>query len=140
MGVHICEYLKEEEGKRLGLMNMNVYYSSGDVMLSYSSGRSWCMPDMVPLYIELGWLPPKEFIQDVMTSTVTEGERSQTRGPAVRPVSIGYINPKDHPLPRPFKIHPALPEGFMKKLKDHMTHPVSKRNQTKSLGFKPGFR
>ena len=121
MGFHLCQYLKnEEEGKSLGLRNMDAYRSSGDVTLCYASGRSWVMPDMVRLYVELGWVPPKEFVDDVMNSDVVDGDRRQTRGVPQKPQPVGYLNPKDNPLPRPFKVSDELPAGFLEKLESHM--------------------
>ncbi|MEZ0224542.1 MAG: hypothetical protein ACAH83_08315 [Alphaproteobacteria bacterium] len=147
MGFHRCEYLTREEGEQLKLRNIDVIYSSGDVTLCFSSGRSWQMPDMARLYIELGWVPPKEFVDDVMNSVLTDGARRQTRGLPAAPQAIGYLNPKDHPLPRPFAISEELPAGFLEKMEEHMkaaadmghriqtNGPQTGRAQTK--GFRP---
>jgi len=120
MGWHECEYLTETEAKALKLKHVDVIRSSGDVTLSYSSGRSWRMPDMALLYVELGWVPPKEFVDDVMRSGIVKCNREQTRSVDSNVVSIGYLKPEKDPLPKPFKISGNLPEGFLENLEKQM--------------------
>ena len=117
MGFHKNEYISEEEGKQLGLRNMDTWRSSGDVTLSFSSGRSWVMPDMARLYVELGWVPPREFVDDVMNSLLVDS--------ASRPQPVGYLHAKNDPLPRPFKVSDELPKGFLQKLEGLMAEAAS---------------
>ncbi len=139
MGFHVCEYLTFVEGKALGLKHLDVFYSSGDNIVTYSSGRTWRMPDMATLYVELGWLPPAAFIEDVMKHDVVAGARIQTRSMADGPVLIGYLNPRDNPLPRPFGINPALPEGFLDRMQSHLQAAAPNRLQSKGPVFRgPG--
>ncbi len=109
MGFHVCEFLTREEAAAKGFKHLDVFFSSGEVTLHFASGRSWKMPDMATLYIELGWLPPVEFIEDVLGGNLIGGERQQTRS-ATQPISIGYLNPRDNPLP--LVQHPGLPADF----------------------------
>ena len=53
MGFHVCEYISKEQAEKMGLRNIDVLYSSGDVIMSFTSGNSWMMPDMARLYVEL---------------------------------------------------------------------------------------
>lgn len=150
MGFHACEYLSREEAEQLNLRNLKVFYSSGDVTICFDSGRSWRMPDMAPLYVELGWVPPQKFIDDIMNAKITASQREQTFGvDTVEPV--GYINPKDNPLPRPFKVSDKLPAGFLDKLsacmeeaanfgfnRDRSGRSVTNSGRMQTKGFKPG--
>lgn len=117
MGFHLCEYITSQQAEELGLRNRHLIRSSGDVFMTFSSGRSWTMPDMAPLYIELGWVPPAEFIKDIMTNQLTAGIQVHTFS---QPnfVPIGYLNPQDNPLP--LKMSSALPPGFLEKLETRM--------------------
>lgn len=128
MGFHVCEYITREQAKEMGLRNQDVVYSSGDVIMTFASGQSWIMPDMARLYVELGWVPPQKFIDDVMNSELTSGERRQMRGASSAPTSVGYLNRKDHPLP--LKMSDKLPAGFLEKLEDQM-----KKASTMGHGF-----
>lgn len=132
MGFHVCKYLTREEAIDLGLRNVNVVHSSGDVTLWFDSGRGWRMPDMARLYAEIGWLPPQEFIDDVMTGKLDAVERVQTNAPP-KAVSIGYLDPQRDLLPKPFAKNPALPEGFLEKLEALM-------DQAAEMGFDAAIR
>lgn len=80
MGFHICD--KPEGGYVHG--NDTPRYSnhsSGDNIICFDSGRRWQFPDAIRYYIyDCGYRPPQEFIDDVMTGSVTEAFRSQTKG------------------------------------------------------------
>jgi len=114
MGRHRCEYLSYEQAKALNVRHLKDYYSSGDITLVFASGRSWRMPDMARLYVELGWVPRLPFILDVMGGTLTGGGRNQSDGIPTAPVAIGYLNPRDNPLP--LRISDQLPMGFLARL------------------------
>lgn len=142
MGFHVCEYLTRDEAAKLGFRHATQLYSSGDITLSFQSDRSWTMPDMALLYVEIGWVPPTAFIDDVMESPLVAGQRVQTRSVSAEPVKIGYLNARDSPLPRPFKISDKLPEGFLERLEALVTQAsdMGNRVQTKSFQSKPGMR
>ena len=77
MGFHMCEYCNGET-------------SSGDVHLTFGSGKTYIMPDMIVHYIERhGYQPPQEFIRDVMGGQLLSGERWQTRA---IPERVGYLS------------------------------------------------
>lgn len=135
MGFHICEYVTAEQAQSMGLKHADRLWSSGDVTLGFSSGNLWILPDMAPLYIELGWLPPFEFIEDVLHSSLTGGERFQTRGMPKQPVEIGYLSPKEYPLP--LQQDSGLPTDFADRLANLMVQAAGEGNraQTKGLDF-----
>ena len=141
MGFHICEYITQEQAQAMNLRNKDVLYSSGDVFMTFTSGHAWIMPDMARLYVELGWVPPQDFIQDVMTGTLMANTPGATR---TQHIAIGYLNPKEHPLP--LRISDQLPPGFLEKLEGRMKEAsamgsafktFSGRLQTKSAPPKP---
>jgi hypothetical protein len=71
------------------------------------------MPDMILHYIkDHGWLPPWEFIDDVMNHDLVGGRRLQTKGPMPQPVQIGYLK-------GPY-IQGLVPVGFVEKLEQLM--------------------
>ena len=59
---------------------LEAYESSGDNMVKFASGNCWIYPDMFPLYIAAGYVPPQAFIDDVMSGTVTMFEHNETMG------------------------------------------------------------
>lgn len=142
MGFHECEYITKEQAAKMKLRNQDVIRSFGDVEVTFTSGNSWAMPDMARLYVELGWVPPKEFINDVMTSEILNSNHILTFAIPKPATPIGYLNPKDNPLP--LKMSDKLPTGFLDKLESLM-HKISDlgndldapttRRQTN--GFKP---
>lgn len=80
MGFHVCHLCNNDA-------------SSGDITLRFSSGRAWVMPDMILHYIaEHGYMPPKEFQEDIWTSTMVESERIQTKGLQNEPAKVGYLD------------------------------------------------
>lgn len=115
MGFHVCEYCqlshtpitKEPPGCR--------YHntSSGDVTLVFSSGRSYEMPDMILHYIaDHHWLPPSDFVDDVVNSEVVDGHRMQTKGLGAQLMRIAYLS-------GPFE-EGDVPDGFVEKLEELM--------------------
>lgn len=130
MGFHVCEYISRDEATALGLKHANRAHSSGDVEMAFSSGRQWRMPDMALLYVELGWLPPAEFIQDVMSGVLLGS--FDRRKPFER---VGYLAPEATPLPKPYGFHPDLPEGFLDLLETFEAQAIKQgqRLQTKSV-------
>jgi hypothetical protein len=132
MGWHECEYISREEAATLGLRHAEFAHSSGDFTLAFQSGRSWTMPDMAFLYLELGWVPPKDFMDDVMNSPLLTDRRQSTG------TRIGYLNPTDNPLPKPFKINDALPTGFLEKLETHFLQAAVTGNRVQTRGASPG--
>jgi hypothetical protein len=100
MGFHQCEYCRSESKRRY----RNT--SSGDVIMRFSSGNTWEMPDMILHYIaDHGFKPPIEFIEDVMSGTVIGSERLQTKG---LPRKVGYLSGE--------YIEGEVPAGFVEKL------------------------
>jgi hypothetical protein len=143
MGFHICEYITRDRAKEMGLRNWEAAHSSGDVVMSFSSGRAWIMPDMAPLYIELGWVPPQAFIDDVMHAELMSADRNQTRS-TVPPTPVGYLTPKKHPLP--LTMCEDIPEFFLIRLEFLMEKAATLgngfngytgRRQTKDIGSGP---
>jgi hypothetical protein len=117
MGFHRCEYC-EQQGETPEL-------SSGDVTLNFSSGRSYEVPDMITHYVEAhGFLPPAEFIDDVLKSKLQSGSRAQTKSLAIK---VGYL-------------HGDFPKGsvgweFMLKLRQHLEQAGhdGQREQTRGM-------
>lgn len=87
MGFHVCEYC-EQKGITISRGNT----SSGDVIMEFASGRSWIMPDMIIHYVrDHGYLPPREFCEDVMSGNLIAGKRLQTKG-ITSPTKVGYLS------------------------------------------------
>ena len=85
MGIHACIFPHEE------LCAFSVG-SSGDVTMVFSSGRVWEAPDMLTHYVyDQGWIPPVDFVNDVMHSTLVDGVRMQTKSPML-PKQVGYLD------------------------------------------------
>lgn len=108
MGFHACEYCsrRPQPGSRFDR------FSSGDVTMVFDSGRGWEMPDMILHYVaDHAWLPPTEFVKDVMGSTLVAGRRDQSKG-AVRPVRIAYLSGT---FPTG-----SVPDGFIERLEGLM--------------------
>jgi hypothetical protein len=133
MGYHACEYLSREEAIERGLRHIGGFHSSGDVSLAFDNGRHWMVPDMALLYVELGWLPPRDFIDDIMSGTQIGMAAYQERFCPKDTTSAakiawykgnvraaGYLSPETDPLPRPFALHPALPAGFLERFEERM--------------------
>ena len=127
------------------------YHSSGAVTLKFNSGRSWEMPDMLPLYVALGWTPPQEFMDDVMNSALLAGGRVQTRSIEAKPMALGYLRktpdesgtPASEIVPElPGTLASNLPEGFLTKLTQTMQQAKlgGGRVQTRGLSGQSGFR
>ncbi len=113
MGFHRCEYISREEAEAKGLKYAKYTSSSGDTIINFQSGRSWQFPDMAALYIELGWVPPKEFIEDLQSGEILDSTRMQTKSMTRR---VGYLSPEKDPLP--LERNPMVPEGLEDKLAD----------------------
>lgn len=102
MGFHICEYCTQRGSAAT---------SSGDVTLRFSDGQTWEMPDMIVHYIQNhGYLPPQEFIDDVLLGQHVAGERWQTKSitSPTSAQSIGYLS-GDYP-------QGETPAGFLDRL------------------------
>ena len=87
MGIHVCEYKHTGE----------CWYpdvSSGDVVLEFANNNAWEMPDMILHYVrDHNYLPPLEFINDVMNQPYVGGVRYQTKSLSSRkPVKVGYLS------------------------------------------------
>lgn len=80
MGFHTCEYCEDPS---------TAATSSGDVLLVFQSGRAWVMPDMISHYVEEhGWRPPSAFVDDVMNSSLLEGDHDRRKTQAAK---IAYL-------------------------------------------------
>lgn len=83
MGMHPCKYCYTEQGY---IDNPDRVYdpsSTGDITLVFPNGDTFEMPDMILHYVfDHQWLPPREFIADVMAyeASEVETERLQTKG------------------------------------------------------------
>lgn len=114
MGFHVCEYCKPESENRFSNM------SSGDTTLTFSSGRTWMVPDMILHYVvDHGWLPPQEFIGDVMNSKLIGGHRDQTKSPDVQ--HIGYLSGNFE--------QGEVPEFFVEKLESLLNQAARSGNR-----------
>lgn len=83
--------------------------SSGDNYFVTDYGVTYVFPDMAVHYMEHGWKPLKQFVDDVMHDRIVDGRRSQTRGLG-EVVRFGYLEP-------PFdSAGDGLPDGFEVKL------------------------
>jgi len=113
MGFHSCEYCIEGDSEM----------SSGEVILEFKNGHSYIMPDMILHYIaDHKYLPPREFIDDVLYADPLCGRRLQTKG---MQVPIGYLS-------GPFK-KGQVPERFFEYL-------WSLIRQANKNGFRVGTR
>lgn len=89
MGFHICEYCKA-----IGVVPET---SSGDVTMTFDSGASFVMPDMILHYmLEHGYLPPIGFALNLLQNRLVDIVRQQTKG---APVPVGYLNYPEDPRP-----------------------------------------
>ncbi len=134
MGFHVCEYCTQVSfsgrAKQPAL-------SSGDVSLFFADrgmGHQWVMPDMIVHYVrDHGYLPPQEFIDDMMLGQHIIGERWQTKGiSSLTPTrQVGYLS-GDFP-------HGVPPTGFLEKLQSLMQKEQDggDRRQTRGMSFNP---
>ncbi|HYF05549.1 MAG TPA: hypothetical protein VEA59_05240 [Patescibacteria group bacterium] len=105
MGFHVCEYCPSEAQQ----INKFSRHSSGDVTLKFAGGSIYTMPDMVLHYVgDHQWLPPAEFISDVMTKELALGSRLQTKSASAAPKPVGYLHGT-------FSVG-KVPPGFLDKL------------------------
>jgi hypothetical protein len=113
MGFHLCQYC----GQHPNPNNRFNYTSSGDVFLTFSSGTTWEMPDMILHYIaDHHWQPPQAFVDDVMNSEVTHATRLQTKG-LDNPRKVGYLDAQ-------IQLWGKKPQGFVEKLEKLMESAV----------------
>lgn len=85
MGIHVCEFC---QAKQEGWFDPT---SSGDTILSFDSGRTWQMPDMILHYLaDHEFQPPAEFVDDVMGMKCAGVRRIQTKS-VVQPTPVGYL-------------------------------------------------
>jgi hypothetical protein len=128
MGFHICGMCGDKGRVPEHLLYSN--HSSGDVTLVFQSGRAWVMPDMILHYVaDHGWVPPAEFIADVMESELAEGRRIQTRSiqSSDKPTQVGYLTDE--------VIAGVAPDGFVRRLEELMLKAgqMNMRVQTKGM-------
>lgn len=126
MGFHVCGMCDDKELEHALFSKC----SSGDVTLAFQNGRAWVMPDMILHYVaDHGWMPPVEFITDVMEGELAGGRRVQTRSiqPLVEPVRVGYLTEE--------VVAGAVPDGFVQRLEELMLQAgkMSMRVQTKGM-------
>jgi len=104
LGVHRCAYCSGG-----GFFD---HGSSGDVFLQFDSGVLWQMPDMILHYVaDHEWLPPQEFVNDVMKSSLMGAERWQTKS-ITKSRKVGYLEGEF--------ARGIVPEGFVEKLEELM--------------------
>jgi hypothetical protein len=128
MGFHLCEFC---DNKKHGKNRFSAS-SSGDVSLVFTNGRKWVMPDMILHYIgDHNWLPPREFVEDIMSGVIASSDRSQTRSvlpvKACKEQKVGYLS-------GPFAAG-VVPYSFLKRLEELMERASNTgyRVQTKGL-------
>ena len=115
MGLHICEWCKEEH--RLGQAEQMEYgpSSSADVALICTiSGTEWVFPWIgLPHYVkEHGYQPPLEFITAVMNGTLKEGDYYQTKGIKMQIGSLKHPDIQRGAVPKDFlaRLHAIVEE------------------------------
>lgn len=110
MGFHVCEYCQKSGEAKPAT-------SSGDVTLSFSNGKQYMVPDMLPHYVsQHGFCPPEQFVSDVLNTEFTGGSRRQTRSV---PEQVGYLSGEF--------VRGPVPEIFLEKLKRVMEIAVGLR-------------
>lgn len=127
MGFHVCEYCPREPSEGNRFKNT----SSGDVNLTFENGHKWVMPDMILHYVaDHGWSPPADFVEDVMSGTLVDFGRSQTRS-----ISLGqiYDGKKVGYLSGYFE-KGVVPERFVDKLEALMQIAGSAGNRSQTKG------
>lgn len=121
MGFHTCQFCqcKSDKSRRFPCT------SSGDVTLSFKSGREWIMPDMILHYVfDHQWQPPSEFVEDVMHSQLQDSYRRQTRG---SPMQVGYLNE--------IFVPGTVPDGFVDQLERLMNEAEQSGNRAQTKGL-----
>lgn len=129
MGFHRCEFCPHFAGTTL-FQNT----SSGDVNLTFTNGNRWVMPDMILHYVaDHNWLPPREFVEDVMRGELADSGRVQTRSmntiaDILRGNRVGYLAGSYE--------QGSVPTGFVERLELLMRQAkdTGGRAQTKGLG------
>ncbi|MBI3633670.1 MAG: hypothetical protein HY226_05255 [Candidatus Vogelbacteria bacterium] len=111
MGFHICGFC--DSGFDMG-ENRFSKISSGDVNLTFENGHKWVMPDMILHYVgDHNWLPPTDFVKDVMNDELAECDRSQTRSSCTSKIydgeRVGYLRGRVLP-------GGVVPEDFLEQL------------------------
>ncbi len=80
--------------------------SRGEIKLTFRSGRTWILPGLALHYIaDHGWLPPRDFMHDVMHSEIA----------AVAEMKILLIPIRIGNLGNSFRVGDT-PPGFLEKL------------------------
>lgn len=106
MGSYNCKYCTAADLADLENMQYDPG-SSGEPELEFSNGNSWKLPYLALHYVERHkWLPPKKFINDVMSVPFLGGRYVQSKG--VGPERVGYLE-GDFPTGQ-------VPVGFLEKL------------------------
>lgn len=96
MGFHLCAYCPGDSKEA----------SSSDVILHFANGRTYMVPDMILHYVaDHRYLPPAQFVDDVLHCESAGGERLQTKG---LPEKIGYLDGE--------YAMGAVPDGFFQRL------------------------
>lgn len=130
MGFHACEFCDAVSVTK----NKFNHLSTGDVNLTFANGHRWVMPDMILHYLaDHDWLPPQEFINDVLGVELADSGRIQTRGIMM---SIGdiYQGQRIGYLVGSFE-RGVVPDGFAERLELLMKKAgdMGYRAQTKGL-------
>jgi hypothetical protein len=124
MGFHICHLcgtMNQPSGHRFPPT------SSGDVTLVFENGHAWRMPDMILHYVaDHGWVPPEEFVNDVMHhhQFVPRVRSCRVR---IVPESVGYLTGEIVPG--------RVPDNFVDRLEACMQAAAEsgQRRQTRSF-------
>lgn len=106
MGFHVCEWCRTSPPRSEEMQFSHL--SSADVTISFSSGRTWQFPFAgLPHYVTYhGYLPPADFIDDVVNGTPEAGQFIQTKS---LPMMVGYLQYPQMP-------EGVVPAGFIEKL------------------------
>ncbi|MBI3632424.1 MAG: hypothetical protein HY225_03175 [Candidatus Vogelbacteria bacterium] len=108
MGFHLCSFCAT--GFDMG-RNKYSKISSGDVNLTFENAHKWVMPDMILHYVgDHHWLPPANFVDDVMNGELVECDRIQTLDIGTDKIyngtRVGYLSGN-------ILLDSVVPDGFL---------------------------
>lgn len=110
MGWHTCQWCEKQGDVKAA----HIYrpYSSQDVTLEFDSGRTWRFPHTGLLHYVTShhYLPPEQFVMDVLTAKVVSGKGRQTKA-LETVVDVGYLLWPDMPTGH-------VPDAFVDALRE----------------------
>jgi hypothetical protein len=131
MGHHKCSYVDYDTALKIGVSAglaseevKEAYFSSCETILEFASGNNWMFPDMLPLYVALGYRPDQPFVDDVVSGTLTglsmigsAGIQPSNSGNVFSAYGIkgvGYLQGE----PLPLQPDPSFSKAFIARLKE----------------------